>query len=127
MKEFLTVRLDSDNEILEDVEVNVRKDVVLLIPKYEDMPYVKSTTECAINTMWRMTTSLRPNKSRIPYAELGTGKTDDEIDERFMVVVKGMANLMQRMVHSSSWRNGTFEEFDKNEFKRQLDFISRMI
>jgi hypothetical protein len=127
MKELLSVRLDSDNEILEDVEVRVRKDMALLIPMYDDVPYAKSTTECAINTMWRMATSLRPNKSRIPYAEIGTGKTDDEIDERFMVIVKDMANLMQRMVHSASWRNGTFEEFDKHEFKRQLENIARWL
>jgi hypothetical protein len=125
MKELVTVRIDCDikDQLLGDVE-NVRDDLALLIPKHNDEPYVKSTTEAAVNTMWRMTTALRPNKSKVPFDELYTGKTDDGIHENLMIITKDVANLMQKIVHSASWRDGMFYDFDTAEFKRLLTNIA---
>jgi len=106
------------------VDKKYRTDMALLIPIVEGQPYVKSTTEAAVNTMWKMTQALRPNKSRIPYNQINTGRTDDEVHEELMILVKGLANLMQKIVHSSSWRNGEFASFDKAEFDRQLELLT---
>lgn len=124
MNEFITVSLDSrDNKINTDHlgDKKYRSGMALLIPISDDTPYVKSTTEAAVNTMWRMTSALRPNTSRVSFQEAQQGKTDEQIHEDLMMLVKDTANFMQKIVHSSSYRNGTVESHDISNFKRDID------
>lgn len=114
-------------QYFDDKEVgqHVRSGIALLIPIEENVTYDKTVTSAAVNTMQRMTSSLRPNKGKIPFNELHTGKTDDGIHEELMAAVKDLSNLMQRIVQSSSWRYGEFHEFDKFTFGQELNKISR--
>lgn len=120
------IRVTMENNILntEYIDRPYRDDIALLIPRVDGQPYAKSTTEATVNTLWMVTSALRPNKSRVPYGQLLTGRTDDEVHEELMALVKGMANLMQKIVHSSSWRNGDFTSFDKAEFDRELELLT---
>lgn len=124
MNELIGVPMKNKAINTDAIDQKFRSDMAFLIPVIEGQPYLKSTTEATVNSMWKVTAALRPNKSRIPYEEIHTGKTDDGIHEDVMILVKDMANLMQKIVHSSSWRNGTFETFDKAAFAHQLNLMA---
>ncbi|AFQ30278.1 MULTISPECIES: hypothetical protein [Bacillus] len=120
MNELIPVAINNKTINTDEVDQLYRDDIALLIPRVAGQPYIKSTTEAAVNTMWKMTAAMRPNKSKISFDQLHTGKTDEEVHEDLMALVKDMSNLMQKIVHSSSWRNGEFNDFDKVEFDRLL-------
>lgn len=124
VNELIAVPMKDSTVRTDLVDKKYRSDMAMLIPLLEGQPYTKSTTEAAVNTMWKTTQSLRPNKSRVPYDQIHTGRTDDGVHEELMALVKGMANLMQKIVHSSSWRNGDFASFDKAEFDRELEMLT---
>jgi hypothetical protein len=120
----VTVQLGEVKEGLVDGTItlpdNVHSGFALLMPKVKNVPYIKGASECTVNSMHRCITALKPNKSRIAYEDINSGKTDDGVHEELMVLMKGMANLMQRIVHSSSWRDEVLHEHDIHEFKREI-------
>lgn len=128
MNKLITVSM-TDGKIETDQlgDQKYRKDVALLIPLKDLKHYKKHTIEATVNTLQDVTVSLRPNQSRVSFEEAQQGKTDDGIHEELMATVKDLSNLMQRIVHSASWRDGELHEFDQYEIERQLTSISQRV
>lgn len=127
MNELITVSVKDGKIDFSNSDHPYVKHRALLIPIVENTPYIKSTTQATVNSLQRLTTAMRPNKSRVPYDQLYTGKTDDQVHEDLMIVVKDLGNLMQKIVHSHSWREGTFESFDAAAISHQLRNIKRFV
>ncbi|MEX3713522.1 hypothetical protein ABFV99_14055 [Cytobacillus horneckiae] len=127
MNELITVSVKDGKIDFSNSDHPYVKHRALLIPIVENTPYIKSTTQATVNSLQRLTSAMRPNKSHVPFDQLHTGKTDDQVHEDLMILTKDLSNLMQRIVHSHSWREGTFESFDAAEISRQLESIQKMV
>lgn len=55
MNELIPVAINNKTINTDEVDQLYRDDIALLIPRVAGQPYIKSTTEAAVNTMWKMT------------------------------------------------------------------------
>lgn len=62
MNELIPVAINNKTINTDEVDQLYRDDIALLIPRVAGQPYIKSTTEAAVNTMWKMTGSYAPEQ-----------------------------------------------------------------
>jgi len=84
-------------------------------------PRLKGLAECAVNLLQDVTSSM--SKSVVDY---GGRKTEDNLDVEFMHQVRMIANLLQWMVNSTSWREADYLPFDAMDIEMQLKHIMGM-
>jgi hypothetical protein len=103
-------------------QIKIRGDVPSLgvpIWDYEKKSYHKGLFECVINILKNITDKI--NKSE---PENTPAAKRDNIPMEYVHLFIDMADMMCHIIHSTSWREGELQEFDRIEIERRLQRLA---
>ena len=99
-------------------QIKVRGDVPSLgvpIWNYSEKSYHKGLLECTVNILKNITDKI--NKSE---PENTPAAQRDNIPMEYVHLFIDIANTMCHIIHSTSWREGELQEFDRAEIEKRL-------
>jgi len=82
---------------------------------YNEKSYHKGLLECAVNIIKNITDKI--NKSE---PEHTPAAQRDNIPMEYVHLFIDMADIMCHIIHTTSWREGELQEFDRFEIERRL-------
>lgn len=89
-----------------------REMFALFMPNVEDdVPYTKALLECCVNILVKCLQS----RSR-----------PQGINEEMIIQMQQIGRTLGYMINSTSWQRGTYENFDKFEIGKRLEFAANI-
>lgn len=100
---------------VERLEKKVKRPKVLAVPEHDEKDtYHKVLLECWVNlgnAIHRNTTVIVASNNTV---------LKHEVPSKHFMLIRQMAELMEYIIHSASWRTGEIQEFDSIEINRRL-------
>ncbi len=115
----LTAGTQEDKDRLTAALLNGGNVFALLLAKTEceELVWKKYVVECAIGLMSEIVMDMSPNQ-KPPY---DSNMSTYDIDINMLNQLRHLTGMLQHMVNSTSWHTGTYQPYDKKEFKKRLE------